>query len=169
MFKLFIAKYDLGADADPEHMSNQFFDKLLPVVESEPLEPMPGLPELIHKLKENGIQLALASSSRRSKIDIVLRKLDLDSAFDAIVSGEDEIQHGKPAPDIFLEAARKLGKQPSECMAFEDAKNGVASINAARMFSIGIHNQVSEQNLGLRQNLSEANLQVNSLAELTYR
>lgn len=169
MFKLFINKYGLGPDVDPERMSRQFYKRLLPVIESEPLEPMPGLIELVGKLKEKGFQMGLASSARRSKIDIVLRKLGLSDTFAAIVSGEDEIKHGKPAPDIFLEAARKLGRQPNECMAFEDAKNGIESINAAGMFSIGVHNQFSEHHLGIKQDLSAANVQASSLVQLTYQ
>lgn len=89
--------------------------------------------------------------------------------FEAVVSGEDEIARGKPAPDIFLAAARKLGCQPDHCIGFEDARNGIESLNAAGIFSIGVHNQFAQQRLGIRQDLSEADLEVDSLTELTYQ
>jgi HAD superfamily hydrolase (TIGR01509 family) len=167
-FKLFISRYKLE-NADPETMRHQFDAQMLPVFEHADIKPMPGLMDLIHSLVGGNVQLALASSARLAKIEIVLGKLGLDDGtFEAVVSGQDHIKHGKPAPDIFLQAARKLGKLPAACMAFEDAQNGVEAINAAGMFSVGVHNQFSLQRLGISQNLSGASLQVNSLSELTY-
>lgn len=169
MFRLFLNKYGLSSVADPLKMSDDFYEKMLSALERDPLEPMPGLIDLIENLKAGGLKLAIASSARHKKIDIVLSKLGLAEKFTAIVSGEDDIKHGKPAPDIFLEAALKAGSKPEECIAFEDAKNGVESINAAHMFSVGVHNQFSKQQLGVTQDLSEANIQVDSLSQLIYR
>lgn len=106
MFRLFIRKYDLDSVANAEIMSDEFYEKMLSTLEQEPLEPMPGLIDLIASLKSGGLKLAIASSARRNKIDIVLRKLGLEENFPitSIVSGEDDIEHGKPAPDIYLEA-----------------------------------------------------------------
>jgi len=170
MFRLFINKYGLGSDASVEKMSDDFYEKMLSTLEREPLEPMPGLIDLVTHLEAAGLKLAIASSARRRKIDIVLHKLGLEEKFPrtTIVSGEDDIEHGKPAPDIYLEAAQKVGTKPEECIAFEDAKNGVESINAAQMFSVGVHNQFSKQQLGITQDLSEADIQVDSLSQLVY-
>lgn len=101
---------------------------------------MPGLVNLVADREAGGLKLAIASSARRRKIDIVLRKLGLEDKFspDGIVSAEDDIEHGKPAPDIYLEAARKVGSKPEECIGFEGAKNGVESINAAGMYAVGV-------------------------------
>ncbi len=168
-FKLFIARYKIPPTITAEQLQYEFDEQMLPVFKREPIEPMPGLMDLLDALAGHGLERALASSARRSKIDIVLGKLGLEQAFAAIVSGEDEIQRGKPAPDIFLAAAGKVGKQPAQCVAFEDARNGIEAINATNgMFSVGVHNQFSEQRLGIRQDLSEANLQVDSLTQLTY-
>ncbi len=167
-FKLFISRYGLEAKADPETMRQQFDDRMLPVFEGEPIEPMPGLTRLLATLSEHNLRLALASSAKRQKIDVILTKLGLEDVFEVVVSGEDEIKHGKPAPDIFLEAARKLGKEPSECIVFEDAKNGIEAARAAGMFAVGVHNKFAEQRLDVRQDLSEANLQSGSLEQLTY-
>ena len=171
MFQHVIHKYGLGSKIDAKALSDEFYPIMLDTLEREPLEPMPGLIELVADLETGGLKLAIASSARRRKIDIVLRKLGLEEKFkpEAIVSGEDEIEHGKPAPDIYLEAARKVGSKPEECIGFEDAKNGVESINAAGMYSIGVHNQFAKQRLGATQDLSEANIQVDSFTQLTYR
>ncbi len=168
-FGLFVARYNIPPNISTEQLHHEFDDLIIPVFEREPIEPMPGLMDLLAQLVGHGITLALASSARHRKIDIVLGKLGLKDNFKAIVSGEDDIEHGKPAPDIFLAAASKIGSLPSECMGFEDARNGIESLNAAGMFSIGVHNLFSAQRLGIRQDLSEADLQVNSLAELTYK
>jgi HAD superfamily hydrolase (TIGR01509 family) len=126
---------------------------------------MPGLSELVDSLRGK-YKLVLASSAKRSKIEIVLKKLHLDvNIFDAIVSGEDEIEHGKPAPDIFLKAAKKIGiTDASSCLVLEDAKNGVEAAKAAGMKAIGVHNQFSRKRLGIRQDLHVADLEVDNLA-----
>lgn len=170
MFRHVIRKYGLDSAVDAKALSNEFYPIMLDTLEREPLEPMPGLIELVSDLDAAGLKLAIASSARRRKINIVLRKLGLKEKFPttAIVSGEDDIEHGKPAPDIYLEAARKVGSKPEECIGFEDAKNGIESINAAGMYPIGAHNQFAKQRLGVTQDLSEAKIQVDSLSQLTY-
>lgn len=92
----------------------------------------PGLIELLDWLDAQHILKAVASSTVRA---LVLKKLDrvnLAGRFDAIVGG-DEVTHGKPAPDIFLEAACRLGMAPGACIALEDSENGVRAAHAAGM------------------------------------
>lgn len=84
----------------------------------------PGVDEILQYFKENKIHLAVASSSSRQLIESNLRTAQIDSYFDAIVSGT-EVKHGKPAPDIFLLAAEKIKCRPEECYVFEDSVNGV--------------------------------------------
>lgn len=167
-FKLFIKHYNLGKHADADAMRVQFDQRIVPIFEAEDIQPMPGLIALIDQLRDCDIKLALASSARREKIDIVLGKLGLNGAFLSITSGEDEIKHGKPAPDIFLTAAGRVNSHQSECMVFEDAENGIDAGRAAHMSTVGVHNRFSQQRLGIRQNLSHADLQTDSLANLSY-
>jgi HAD superfamily hydrolase (TIGR01509 family) len=84
--------------------------------------------------------LALASSSNRPVIDAVLGAASLASSFEATVSSE-EVPRGKPAPDVFLEAARRLDAPPERCAAVEDSGNGIRAAHAARMRVIAVPNR----------------------------
>jgi HAD superfamily hydrolase (TIGR01509 family) len=84
----------------------------------------PGVNEILSFFQSKGIGCAVASSSPKNLILRNLKIVGLDSYFDEIVSG-DEVEHGKPAPDIFLEAAHRLNVDPKHCFVFEDAINGV--------------------------------------------
>lgn len=90
----------------------------------------PGLTELLSYLKENNVKLAVASSSYPEIIRSNLRVSGTEHFFDEVVSGS-WIEHGKPAPDIFLYAAEKLGLDPKDCYVFEDSNNGVMAGLAA--------------------------------------
>jgi HAD superfamily hydrolase (TIGR01509 family) len=83
--------------------------------------------------------LGLASSSNREVIDTVLDAAGIADRFTATVSSE-EVAHGKPAPDVYLEAARRLGADPRECVAIEDSRNGIRSAQVAGMRVIAIPN-----------------------------
>ena len=89
----------------------------------EHLREMPGASEILRFFSERGVRLALASSSPRDVIDRYLRKLDMARYFDTVVSGY-EVNRGKPAPDIFLLAAERIGCAPEDCYVFEDGING---------------------------------------------
>jgi HAD superfamily hydrolase (TIGR01509 family) len=97
-----------------------------------------GLPCLLAKLNGHYL-LALASGSERAVVDAVLGLDDLRQFFRAVVSGS-EIEHGKPAPDIFLRTAELLGVAPQECCVIEDSKPGIAAGLAAGMQAIAITN-----------------------------
>ena len=84
--------------------------------------------------------LALASSSNRELIDLVLESSGLGRYFEASVSSE-EVARGKPAPDVFVEATRRLGVEPTRCAAVEDSENGILAAEAAGMRTIAIPNQ----------------------------
>ena len=90
----------------------------------------PGVREILRRCRENGVKTAIASSSMRHLVDHNLRVSGLDGFFDAIVTGGD-VKRGKPAPDIFLLAASKLGVEPSKCVVFEDAFSGIRAAHAA--------------------------------------
>ncbi len=84
----------------------------------------PGVHEILAFFQENGVKIAVASSSTPQQIRSNLRMTDTEKHISAVVSGQ-SVPHGKPAPDIFLKAAEELGLDPSECYVFEDAFNGV--------------------------------------------
>ena len=84
-------------------------------------------------------RLALASSANRPLIDTVLRETGLGDVFEATVSSE-EVARGKPSPDVYLEAARRLGVEPELCVAVEDSANGIRAAHAAAMRVIAIPN-----------------------------
>lgn len=90
----------------------------------------PGAGELLEYLGARGVKLAVASSTGRERILSNLRAARLDRFFDAVVSGQ-QVERGKPEPDIFLFAAREIGCPPEDCYVFEDSVNGVRAGMAA--------------------------------------
>jgi len=96
------------------------------------LLPMRGLHALIARLEEEQIPMALATSAPKLNVEHTLAELGLADAFPIIVRG-DEVARGKPAPDVFLEAARRLGIDAAECLVFEDAPMGIEAAQAAGM------------------------------------
>jgi HAD superfamily hydrolase (TIGR01509 family) len=94
--------------------------------------PLPGALSVVTALRMSRQPLAVASSSIRPWVEACLNKIGLGNAFDEIVTGT-EIVNGKPDPEIYLLAAEKLGVDPRECLAFEDAPAGIESAKAAGM------------------------------------
>jgi beta-phosphoglucomutase len=107
-----------------------------------PEEIFPGVHELIKAVKENGMKVGLASSSKNAQR--VIELLGIGALFDAMVDGT-MITHTKPHPEIFLLAAEKLGVPASQCVVFEDAEAGVEAALAAGMKCVGVG---SEAQLG---------------------
>jgi beta-phosphoglucomutase family hydrolase len=103
--------------------------------ELDKLEPEEGLIELLEELYSRNIPLAVASSSTKNIIDIILRKTGLRDFFKVVVSAED-VENGKPSPDIFLHAAELLGVKPEKCVVIEDSQNGIKAAKAAGMFCV---------------------------------
>jgi HAD superfamily hydrolase (TIGR01509 family) len=106
--------------------------------------------------------LALASSSNRELIDLALAAGGIGSLFRATVSSE-EVARGKPAPDVYLEAARRLGADPAACVAIEDSHNGIRAAKAAGMRCIAVPNASYPPG----EAVEEADVVLGSVAELT--
>jgi len=106
------------------------------------VKPMPGALEIIAFGRLAGLKLALATSGMRSHATISMSETGLTGLFDAEVTG-DEVAHGKPAPDLFLAAAERIGVDPERCIVFEDAPNGVTAGKAAGMTVIAVPNESS--------------------------
>ena len=102
------------------------------------LKPLPGVVEFVAKCRSRGLKIAVASSADSIKVEGNLHEIGLPpSTFDAIVSGSD-VAKKKPAPDIFLEAARRLELAPDRCLVVEDAIAGVAAAKAAGSRCLGL-------------------------------
>jgi beta-phosphoglucomutase family hydrolase len=99
-----------------------------------------GAQELLDRLRAANVKLAVASSAPPANRAMVLSGLGWDARFDAVVASEG--LRGKPAPDIFLAAAERLGVAPDACIAFEDAANGIQAAAAAGMIVVGVTTNV---------------------------
>lgn len=111
--------------------------RLVERLRTEPLPPKEGAAELLLGLGIRGIRRAVASSSPRSVVDAVLGALGMRRAFEGIFTGED-VPRCKPAPDLFLHAARTLGVEPGACLVVEDAPHGVEAARAAGMRCVAV-------------------------------
>ena len=101
------------------------------------LQPREGLLELLAEARRRGVACAVVTGGSRANVDFVLDGLAIRGYFDQIV--DSACYHlGKPAPDCYLEAARRLGAAPGKCLVFEDALNGIAAAHAAGMKVVAI-------------------------------
>jgi beta-phosphoglucomutase len=107
------------------------------LVRERGISPLPGVRDWLERLKARGWRQAVASSAPRQNLDAILDALSLHDYFDAIVSAED-VTNGKPDPQVFLVAARRLGVPPSSCVVVEDAPAGVEAARRAGMRSVGV-------------------------------
>lgn len=128
----------LGVDMDPERISIEVADRVADLYR-ERLPLLPGAVESVRLLAKEW-PLAVASSSNRHVIDLVVELAGLKEEFRATVSSE-EVGSGKPAPDVYLEAARRLEVDPGDCAAIEDSTNGIRSARAAGMTVIAVPNR----------------------------
>ncbi|HEX3909348.1 MAG TPA: HAD family phosphatase [Solirubrobacteraceae bacterium] len=137
-----LAAVKLEAILERPGEGERLMDELHELVMEEALRgvaPRPGALELLERLSEAGVPLAVASNSEREFVERTLSSAGLlpDGPFATVISAND-VEHPKPAPDIYLEACRRLGVAPSEAVALEDSPIGVESAAAAGMFVIGV-------------------------------
>jgi HAD superfamily hydrolase (TIGR01509 family) len=140
----------VGLREPPEVINAEVVRRMLSRYETD-LPVVPGAVEAVQRLAAAGYRLAVASSSNRELIDAVLRELELTELFEITVSSE-EVARGKPAPDVYLEAARRLGVEPARCAAVEDSASGIRAARAAGMRVLAYPNRryaPSEEALGL--------------------
>jgi len=124
------------------------------------VKPLPGAVELIRLLKERGVKIAIASSAPVENIQLVSRRLGINNYFQAIVWGREVIE-GKPSPQGFLLAAKKLEVEPKNCVVLEDAIAGVTAAKRAGMKCLAVTNTHS------RMSLMEADLVVDTLEAIS--
>jgi HAD superfamily hydrolase (TIGR01509 family) len=107
------------------------------VVKDWGIEPLPGVRRWLERLREGGIACGIGSSTEEKNVKLGLEILDLEMFFKTAVTAE-HVKRGKPAPDVFLEVARRLGARSERCVVFEDAPAGVEAGRAAGMKVVGV-------------------------------
>jgi HAD superfamily hydrolase (TIGR01509 family) len=150
----------LGVPDPPEEISTKVVSRLEQLYR-ERLPLITGAVEAVERVAARW-PLGLASSSNRPLIDLVLELSGLARFFRVTVSSE-EVAHGKPAPDVYLEAARRLGRDPTRCAAIEDSENGIRSAVAAGMRVIAIPNPAFPPS---QETLATADVVLRSIGEL---
>jgi HAD superfamily hydrolase (TIGR01509 family) len=128
---------ELGVPLEPEEINREVVRRMDASYARE-LPLLPGAQAAVRALAERWA-LGLASSSNREIIDRALELAGLEGAFRVTISSE-EVERGKPAPDVYLEAARRLGVAPGACVAVEDSSNGLRAAAAAGMTVIAVPN-----------------------------
>src|SRR5262245_28132989 len=134
-------------------------DEIFPGILRERLAPMPGLVELLAVLEKNFVPKAIATSSRRAFVEHVLGVFGYQPQFSPILTAED-ITHGKPHPEIYLQAAQRLRVPPVEMMVLEDSENGCRAAIAAGAITVAVPGAHSQ-----RHNFSGAALVADSLRD----
>lgn len=129
-----------GPDIAPERILRISLDKeeqYREMVRSRGIEALPGVHDWLRRLKADGWRQAVASSAPPLNLEVILAALDVQNCFDAIVSAE-EVERGKPDPQIFLAAAAKVQTPPDRCVVVEDAPAGTEAARRAGMRAIGV-------------------------------
>lgn len=124
----------------PEVDANEYFKRVVERVKKEIEEKLvmkSGVLEILTYFREKNVKMAIASSSATEDIIKNVRRAGIEKFFDEIVGG-DQITNGKPAPDIFLLAAKKINLPPKDCYVFEDSANGIRAANSAKCVPIMI-------------------------------
>lgn len=119
-----------GTEFDYDAVRNKRIELMDKYVAENGIEAKSGAKELLIWLKQNGYKTALATATPVDRASLYLKQVGLLEFFDVICSAR-EVKRGKPEPDIYLLAAKRLGLAPGECMALEDSQNGVRSAFAA--------------------------------------
>ncbi len=151
-------KPDLTWDAMIEQNS-----KVATVIYTEMTELMPGVIELLQRVKDSNLRIGLASSTSLDWINIVLQRFNLDHFFEVKLSTHSMNLPGKPKPDVYVEAMKQLGVSPQDTVVFEDSIHGVTAAKHAGAFTVAVPNP--EWNKG---DYSIADVILTSLADFDF-
>jgi HAD superfamily hydrolase (TIGR01509 family) len=144
---------------DPTALAARWAERTIALLQQH-ARPLRGVPSVPLALRARGHRLALASSSRPSVIAATLDAIGARPLFEVVVSGA-EVPRGKPSPDVFLEAARRLEVPPGRCLVIEDSRHGVTAARAAGMRCVAIPCATTSH-----QDLTHATVRLNALPEL---
>jgi HAD superfamily hydrolase (TIGR01509 family) len=120
---------NLPREIDPEDFDDQWKAEFLAMLE-EDIPVKPGAGEMLSWLSKQAVPIALVTSTRTAKAEMLMQRAGFDVFLDALIGG-DQVKQGKPAPDIYLKAADDLGHSPEDCLALEDSANGVRAAHAS--------------------------------------
>jgi len=155
----------------PDGFARQYADRLEATFRQE-LRALPGAAETVAALRERGTQVCVASSSMPAKLEAALKMVGLWDAFAPHVFSTAQVAHGKPAPDIFLYAARQMRAAILDCVVVEDSVPGVRAARAARMRAIGFvgasHNGPDQRQRLLDEGASEVIDDLRRLPEILW-
>jgi HAD superfamily hydrolase (TIGR01509 family) len=159
---------DVGLSLDVMEAVGEKLRHYLLLIEERGLEPLPGIAASWQMLRQRGIRVAVATSSLRHVAKVVLKavlraqseSLPANEFFDAIMT-RDDVEHEKPAPDIYLKTAAALGVPPEQCLAVEDSVPGVKSACAAGMYCVAVPTRFTDPKL-----LDQATHVASSMAEV---
>ena len=145
-------------DIEPIRFVEEFFDTYLTNLTKAPA--LTGVDSFLHQAKQKGYKMVIVSASKTGQIGTVLKNHNWRDVFDFII-GEEDITKHKPDPEGYLKAIERIGVPASECIIFEDAKNGAIAAQAAGAFVIGLREGNTEI-----VDLSAANTVLNNFAEI---
>lgn len=144
------------SDSEKEKMATRKNDHYVSLISKmTPDEILPGVEDFFKSIQKQGLKIALGSASKNAPT--ILKQIDMEHYFDAIVDGN-SISKAKPDPEVFLRGAELLNVQPNECVVFEDAQAGVEAAKAGGMFCIGV---------GEESVLNEADFVIGSFNEMS--
>lgn len=126
-----------GSSFKYEEAKHDRLERFKAIIHAEGIPIKPGLPALLERIEGLGYKVGVATSTPRALATWKLHAAGLESRFGVMVTG-DEVAHGKPAPDLFLEAARRLQVPPAACLVFEDSGPGIRAAHAAGMRAVMI-------------------------------
>ena len=131
------------------------------IIREHGIQALPGVVELLQMLRDHDVPCSVASSTHRENIEVILDAIGVRPYFKAVVTAED-VSHGKPAPEVFLKSAEKIGRRPQDCVVFEDAHVGIEAGLAAGAKVIAVANTHPVEEL------ARAHLSVRSLEEVRW-
>ena len=134
VIKTFLENF--GDDLPIEKMYEEKDNQLFYIIENQGIPLKKGVKELFSMLKEKNYKIALATSAKKERVEKQIKDKWLKESFDAIVCGDD-VEKGKPSPDIFLKAAKKIDVEPENCFVVEDSPAGIKAAFSGGMK--GIH------------------------------
>lgn len=153
-------KYGTNVDVEEFHtLKQKLYEQK---VKEKNLQPCPGVTDLLNEIEGKEIPYALASSGSSKKITFNLSRVNLLHRFPVIISGE-QMERGKPDPDIFLTAAENLKTHPDYCVVIEDSLNGIEAAKRAGMYCVGVAGTFPAERL------QKADFVVESLEEVTVK
>lgn len=119
-----LLKQRFGTDFDLEQFESSWRQQFGQIVDDGRIASKPGVAETLASLTDNGVPIAVATSSHRELVEKTMQAASIRSFFQHVVCG-DEVENGKPAPDIYLAACRRIDQLPEHCLAFEDSDVGL--------------------------------------------